>query len=82
MDPLRHAIDAAGGIPQVARRLGTTPQAVYNWFRRGHVPTGKIVPVCRATHWRVTPHQVAPDVYPHPCDGIPSEPATDTEPTA
>lgn len=59
------------GLTDVARRLGMTPQRVFNWRRRG-VPRDQIVPFCRAVRWLCTPHELAPHLYPGRYDGMPA----------
>jgi hypothetical protein len=29
------------------------------------------LPLCRILNWRVTPHEIDPDAYPNPTDGLP-----------
>lgn len=45
---------------------------VSNWRNRG-IPDLEIIPFCRAIEWKVTPHELRPDLYPHPDDGLPQE---------
>ena len=70
---IHEAILAAGGLTQVARRMGITPRRLDNWKRRG-VPTAMVLEVCRGVEWRLTPHQLAPVLYPNPLDGMPRDP--------
>ena len=55
------AIKIAGGAPTVARELGITRQAIYQW---GRVPVEHVIPLERATAGAVTRHQLRPDIYP------------------
>ncbi|MGL6245682.1 transcriptional regulator [Pseudomonas sp.] len=48
-----------------------SPQAVYKWLSAG-VPAGRVLAVCEATGWQVTPHVLRPDIYPNPSDGLPA----------
>lgn len=57
---------------EIARRLGTKPQTVHLWFKNG-VPAPKVLSLCECLEWKVTPHEVAPDIYPNPFDGLPNE---------
>ncbi|AFH95545.1 transcriptional regulator [Providencia stuartii] len=57
---------------EIARRLGTKPQTVNLWFKNG-VPAQKVLSLCECLEWRITPHEVAPDIYPNTNDGLPSE---------
>lgn len=38
MDPLKKAIDDAGGAQMVATACGKTPRAVYKWLTAGSLP--------------------------------------------
>ncbi|MGJ8619587.1 MAG: YdaS family helix-turn-helix protein [Methylophilaceae bacterium] len=45
---------------------------VNNWLGRDNkVPAGWVIPVSKAIDYRYTPHQIRPDIYPHPHDGLP-----------
>lgn len=57
---------------EIARRMGVKPQLVAHWFKQG-VPPHRIIPFCAALSWAVTPHQVDPDLYPNPTDGLPKQ---------
>jgi DNA-binding transcriptional regulator YdaS (Cro superfamily) len=67
--PLERAIDAAGGLSELARRLKVSPQRVQNWRSRG-VPAEWVLEVERATvddeggAPRVTRHELRADLYP------------------
>lgn len=71
MDVLRTAIDEAGGAATLARKCGITAQAISQW--KGRIPADRVLDISRACSWRVTPHKLRPDLYPHPDDGLPSE---------
>lgn len=73
MDTLQHAIDLRGGLSRFADALGTTMQRVGNWRSRGRVPADVVLRVAAATDWQVTPHDLRPDIYPNPDDGLPPE---------
>lgn len=60
-----------GGPTQVARYFGIrSVWAVCKWRHHG-VPGNRVLELCRAVSWQVTPHQLRPDIYPHPLDGLP-----------
>lgn len=68
MNALQAAIDAAGTLTELARRLNVTPQVVSNWRSRG-IPAERVLDVERATANddgvpMVTRHQLRPDLYP------------------
>lgn len=49
-----------------------SPQGVSKWAEAG-VPGERVLPICRHIEYEVTPHELRPDLYPHPEDGLPSE---------
>ncbi|HFO3677229.1 TPA: transcriptional regulator, partial [Escherichia coli] len=51
--------------------LGVTPQAVNQWFSKRTIPARFVLRVCEVVEWKVTPHGLRPDLYPHPEDAIP-----------
>jgi DNA-binding transcriptional regulator YdaS (Cro superfamily) len=67
---LEKAFSEAGGQSAIAAACGVTTQAVGQWKK---VPPDRVIHVARATSYRVTPHQLRPDLYPHPDDGLPEE---------
>ncbi|MFN1150259.1 transcriptional regulator [Serratia liquefaciens] len=56
----------------IAVALGTKPQAVSLWLS-SQVPAHRVIPLCEALGWKVTPHQLRSDIYPNPTDGIPQQ---------
>lgn len=67
------AIKAAGrSLSEVARRFGfKSTQSVANWVINGQVPSERVLQLCELGGWVVTPHQLRPDIYPNPKDGMP-----------
>ena len=68
MNALDRAIKCAGGLTDLAKRIGVTPQVVANWRTRG-VPATRVIEIERATHDkhgrpRVLRHDLRPDLYP------------------
>ncbi|EEV5807588.1 transcriptional regulator [Escherichia coli] len=55
---------------ELGRRLGKTPQTISGWFKK-RVPAEEVIPACKALGWGVTPHELRPDKYPNPTDGLP-----------
>lgn len=55
---------------ELGRRLGKTPQTISGWFKK-RVPAEEVIPACEALGWVVTPHELRPDKYPNPTDGLP-----------
>jgi hypothetical protein len=35
------------------------------------IPGEYVISACHVVNWQVTPHQLRPDLYPHPSDGLP-----------
>jgi hypothetical protein len=61
-DPaLVRAIEEAGGVAELARKLSISSQAVSQWDR---VPAERALEVERATGGAVTRHDLRPDLYP------------------
>lgn len=58
----------ADGVVALSKALGLSRSAVSQW---DIVPSERVLAVCAATGWRVTPHQVRPDLYPNPNDALP-----------
>lgn len=58
------------GLGPLAKMVGVSYQALRK-FERTLVPGERVIPIARATAWRVTPHQLRPDLYPNATDGIP-----------
>lgn len=69
MKAMTHAISLVGLGP-LAKMVGVSYQALRK-FERKLVPGERVIPIARATAWRVTPHQLRPDLYPNATDGIP-----------
>lgn len=58
----------ADGVVALSLRLGLSRGAVSQWSR---VPPEHVIPVSEATGYKVTPHQIRPDLYPYVADGLP-----------
>lgn len=67
------AVKAAGpSLSKVARQFGfKSPQSVANWIINQQVPSERVIQLCSLGNWRFTPHQLRPDIYPNPKDGLP-----------
>ncbi|HAJ7160396.1 TPA: Cro/Cl family transcriptional regulator [Escherichia coli] len=66
---------------ELGRRLGKTPQTISGWFKK-RVPAEEVIPACKALGWGVTPHELRPDKYPNPTDGLPVAFQANTQPEA
>lgn len=56
-----------------AASLNITQALVSRWNQGGQVSAELVLPVSEKTNWQVTPHDLRPDLYPHPHDGMPLE---------
>ncbi len=72
MGTLETAIDHAGSQQKLAEQVGVTQQAISKWLRDG-ISADFVIPVARAVDFAVTPHDLDPELYPHPEDGLPLE---------
>ena len=68
---LDRAISEVGSQAELAKCIGVHPMAVSQWKRRGRIPAERVLAIAKATDWRITPHELAPDIYPDPNDGLP-----------
>lgn len=59
--------------PAFGRRVGVTQSAVAQWVAGGQVSAERVLGVAAATAWKVRPHDLRPDLYPHPEDAMPRE---------
>lgn len=65
-------ISLCGSQSELARRLGKNSQTVSVWFRT-QVASTEVINASRALDWQVTPHELRPDLYPNPTDGLPQQ---------
>ncbi|MCG3462641.1 helix-turn-helix domain-containing protein [Xenorhabdus bovienii] len=72
MTALTKAIRFAGSATNLARGLGVSNMTVSQWKNRfsGVVPAERVIPIYKLTG--VTPHELRPDIYPNPNDGLAS----------
>ena len=85
--PLRKAVEAVGGQVAMARairewhlqhgRVVKVSQAhVWAWMNISKTPappSEHCIAIAAVNDWEITPHQLRPDIYPHPHDGLPGE---------
>ncbi|EKL9633325.1 helix-turn-helix domain-containing protein [Salmonella enterica] len=76
MNGLEKAIKKAGNASNLAALLGIKPMSVSRWKTRynGAVPPSRVLPIFKITG--ITPHELRPDLYPNPTDGLPSQEAS------
>jgi hypothetical protein len=58
------------GVVELSRQLGLSRGAISQW---DIVPTERVIALCRLIEWKLTPHQLRPDIYPNPTDGLPPD---------
>ena len=71
INPVSEAIAIVGLMP-LAVEVGVSYQAIQK-YERTQAPGERVIAIAMATGWKVTPHRLRPDLYPHPEDGLPAE---------
>ncbi len=66
-------ISKAASRACIGKHFGICGQAVGKWIYENGVPQKRIVPLCRFLNWEVTPHEIDPEAYPNPTDGLPKQ---------
>jgi len=67
LTPLDRACKAAGGVVELARKLGIKPPSISEWKARKRVPAERVLDVERLTG--VSRHDLRPDIFgPAPTD--------------
>lgn len=67
MTGLNKAILIAGSASKLGQALGVSRMAVCLWKQKG-VPADRVLAILNSTG--VTPHELRPDLYPNPTDGL------------
>lgn len=46
---------------------------VWKWLNttRHGIPERHVIKACASVNFKITPHELRPDIYPHPHDGLP-----------
>lgn len=70
MTGIEKAIQKSGSSSALGFALGVTKMAVSFWRKNG-VPSSRVIKIYDATG--VTPHELRPDLYPNPTDGLPKQ---------
>lgn len=70
MTGLDRAIKIIGNQRRLALALNVKPMSVSGWVHKykGRVPSGRVQEIFQLTG--VTPHELRPDLYPNPTDGL------------
>jgi DNA-binding transcriptional regulator YdaS (Cro superfamily) len=77
---LLKVVEICGGQVALAAILATDEypikQAhVWGWLNKNTdgIPAIHVIKACQCVNWQVTPHELRPDIYPHPEDGLPND---------
>jgi DNA-binding transcriptional regulator YdaS (Cro superfamily) len=79
---IEKAVEYAGGQVSLANKLRlkyphlkVKQSNVWKWLNTNEfgVSAKMAIPVSEVIDWKVTPHELRPDLYPHPEDGLPEE---------
>jgi DNA-binding transcriptional regulator YdaS (Cro superfamily) len=62
MNPVQKAINAAGGVADLAKACKISYEAVRKWQTAGRLPIERVLEVERLT--AVSRHELRPDIYP------------------
>lgn len=68
MKALDRASEAIGTACILASKLGVSKSAISKWKSRNRIPSRRVLPIFKLTG--VTPHELRPDLYPNPSDGL------------
>lgn len=75
---LEKIVQLVGGQLALAEKLSIENKSikqahVWGWLNKTKlgVPAEQVLNLCKSVDWKVTPHQLRPDIYPHPDDGLP-----------
>ena len=84
-ESLNRTVVMAGGQVALAVKLSSVMDRaisqghVWQWLNniRGETPPANyVIPICKAVDWKITPHELRPDIYPSPNDGLSSDKKT------
>ncbi|HGJ5882420.1 transcriptional regulator [Arsenophonus sp.] len=73
MSALKKVINVTGTATRLAAALGVSNMTVSQWKNKykGRVPVDRVLAIYELTG--ITPHELRPDIYPNPTDGIPAD---------
>ena len=74
----------AGGQAQLARAMRRhlpsdsriSQVTVWGWLNSVKIevpPADCVIPIAAGLDWKITPHELRPDLYPNPCDAMPAK---------
>ncbi|HGL4396023.1 TPA: transcriptional regulator [Enterobacter hormaechei] len=70
MTGIELAILRSGSASALGALIGVSKMAVSLWRRKG-IPAERVLSIYGVTG--VTPHELRPDIYPNPTDGLPNQ---------
>ncbi len=56
---------------ELGRSMGLAQQVISRWMNGHQIPANRVLKLCELMGWGVVPHELRPDLYPNPTDGIP-----------
>ncbi|MDR5611276.1 MULTISPECIES: YdaS family helix-turn-helix protein [unclassified Arsenophonus] len=73
MSALKKVINVTGTATRLAAVLDVSNMKVSQWKNKykGRVPVDRVLAIYELTG--ITPHELRPDIYPNPTDGIPAD---------
>ncbi|EIC4353503.1 helix-turn-helix domain-containing protein [Salmonella enterica] len=72
-DSLKERASSRLSQAQIGRLMGVPQQLISRWLSTSRFPAGRVLGFCEVMDWSITPHEVRPDLYPNPTDGIPQK---------
>lgn len=73
MSPVEKVFESLGGPSGVQKILCLkTAWGAAKWLKANRIPPYRVIPVSRAVNYQITPHELDPELYPYPGDGIPA----------
>lgn len=63
MNSILKAIKICGGQAALAKAAGVSQPAVSQWANGGRIRGEHALAVSKATDWKVTPHELRPDIF-------------------
>ncbi|MGG5932540.1 hypothetical protein ACQSDP_23175 [Salmonella enterica] len=71
-DEIRSKIMKRFTQADLGRIFNVSQPAARKWLNNT-LPPLRVVPLCKEMGWEVIPHELRPDIYPNPTDGLPPE---------
>lgn len=72
-EQLKNKVKSITTQTALGEAMGLSSQAVSRWMNSGKVPTSRVRALCMFLNWQVTPHEIDPEAYPNPTDGLPKQ---------